>query len=67
MKKEDRRFIPYELDELKETAFDRETWRDIIANYPHTPIELLARTVKDLLADTNEHGVLQYITRKKET
>ena len=60
-------YIHHELGELKETAFDREAWRDIIANYSHTPIELLARTVKDLLADTNEHGVLQYITREKRT
>ena len=59
------RYIYHELGEIKDTAFDRDLWRDIIAAFPHTPIELLARTVKDLLADTNEYGTLRYITRER--
>jgi hypothetical protein len=35
--------------------------------YPHTPVELLARAVKDLIADTNEFGALRHITRERKT
>lgn len=55
--------IHHELGEIRDTAFDRPIWRDLIAAFPHTPVELLLRTVKDMLADTNEYGRLQYITR----
>lgn len=60
-------YIYHELGEIRDTAFDRDIWRDIITTFPHTPIELLARTVKDLLADSNEFGTLRYITRKRKT
>ena len=60
-------YIYHELGEIRETIFDRDIWREIIAAFPHTPIELLARTVKDLLADTNEHGTLPYIARERKT
>ena len=59
------RYIYHELGEIQETIFNRHTWREIIATYPHTPIELLARSVKDLLADTNEFGTLQFIIRER--
>ncbi|MFC1820520.1 Sfum_1244 family protein, partial [Thermodesulfobacteriota bacterium] len=61
------KYIRHELGEAQDTVFNRDLWREIIATFPHTPIELLARTVKDLLADTNEHGTLPYITRKRRT
>jgi len=57
-------YIYHELGEIKETVFDRDIWREIIAAYPRTPVELLVRTVKDLLADTNEYGTLRYIMRE---
>jgi len=60
-------YIYHELGEIQDTVFDREIWREIIAAYPHTLVELLARTVKDLLADTNEYGTFQYITRERKT
>jgi hypothetical protein len=60
-------YIYHELGEIQDTAFDRDIWREIIAAYPHTLVELLARTVKDLLADTNEYGTFQYITRERKT
>lgn len=60
-------FIHHELGEIRDTAFDRDIWREIIAAFPHTPTELLSRTVKDLLADTNEYGTLRYIIREQET
>jgi hypothetical protein len=59
-------YIYHELGEIRDTVFDRHIWRDIIATFPHTPIELLARVVKDLLADTNEHGKLRHIVREQK-
>jgi len=41
-------------------------WRDIVAAFPHSVIEFFVRAVKDILADTNEHGKLSYIIREKK-
>jgi hypothetical protein len=60
-------YIYHELGEMQDTVFDRNTWREIIAAFPHTPIELLTRTVKDLLADTSEHGTLTHIIEERKT
>jgi len=60
-------YIYHELGEIRDTVFDRDIWRNIVSTFPHTPVELLARTVKDLLADTNEYGRLRYITRERKT
>jgi hypothetical protein len=58
-------YIYHELGELQDTDFNQDVWREIIATYPHTAIELFARGVKDLLADTNAHGSLQYILKER--
>lgn len=60
-------YIYHELGEIQDRVFDRDLWREIIATFSHSPIELLVRTVKDLLADTNEYGTLQFITRERKT
>jgi hypothetical protein len=60
-------YLYHELGELKDTDFDREVWRDIIAAFPHSVIEFFVRAVKDILADTNEHGKLRYIIREQKT
>lgn len=59
-------YLYHELGEMQEAFFDRHAWRDLIRSFPHTPVELFARTVKDLLADTNESGKLQYIVQAKK-
>jgi hypothetical protein len=59
-------YLHHEIGEIRETLFDRQVWRDLVAMYAHTPVELLARAVKDLLADTNEFGKLNYIAREKK-
>ena len=59
-------YIYHEVGEIKEDVFSRDLWREGIAAFPHTPVELLARAVKDLLADTNEYGKLQYIMRERK-
>lgn len=60
-------YVYHELGEIKDRDFDRDAWRDMIASFPHTPVELLVRSVKDILADTNEYGKLRYITREKKS
>jgi len=59
------KYVYHELGEIHDTVFDRNLWREIVAAFPHTPIELLVRTIKDLLADTNKYGTLYYIIRER--
>ncbi len=58
-------FLYHEIGELTDTCFDGAIWRDIVAALPHTPTELLVRTVKDMLADTGEEGTLPQIVRSR--
>jgi hypothetical protein len=51
-------YVYHEIGEMKDTTFDAALWREIVSSFPHTPVELLARTIKDLLADTNQQGTL---------
>ena len=60
-------FIYHEIGEMKDSTFDPLIWREIIAAFPHSPVELLARAVKDLLADTNPYGTLCNLTRNRNT
>lgn len=58
-------YIYHETGEMHDAVFDRQTWREVIGDYPHTPVEFLARAVKDLLADTNEFGTLRHIIKER--
>lgn len=60
-------FIYHELGEIADTIFDRTVWREIIAAYPHSPTELLARAIKDLLADTGASGPLAHIIQQRDS
>jgi hypothetical protein len=60
-------YIYHEVGELKDTGFDHEAWRDIVAAFPHSLIEFFVRALKDILADTDEHGKLRYIIRERKT
>jgi hypothetical protein len=59
-------FLYHEIGELSDRCFDRQIWRDIIAALPHTPTELLVRTVKDVLADTGPQGTLRHIRKNQQ-
>jgi Family of unknown function (DUF6866) N-terminal domain/Family of unknown function (DUF6866) C-terminal domain len=59
-------YIYHEVGELKDTDFDREAWRNIIAAFPHTVIEFFVRAVKDMLADTNDYGKIRYIVQQQK-
>ena len=60
-------YIYHEIGELKDTVFERGLWREIIAAFPYSPVEYIARAVKDLLADTNDSGTLRHIIRERKT
>ncbi len=60
-------YIHHEIGEIKDAVFDHQIFREIVSKFPHTPVELLTRTVKDLLADTMDHGTLQHIISTKNT
>jgi len=60
-------YLYHELGEISDGVFDVNVWREIIARFPPSPIELLVRTVKDLLANTNKHGMLNYMINKQRS
>lgn len=60
-------FIYHEIGEMKDSTFNSHIWRELIAAFPHSPVELLARAVKDLLADTNRHGTLRFLIKHRKT
>lgn len=60
-------YIYHELGEIRETAFDRDVWREIVSQFPHTLVEILVRNLKDILADAGERGCLSHIIREKKT
>ena len=57
-------FIFHEIGELSDTVFKRRTWQEIIAAHPRSPVELVARVLKDLLADTDPSGTLARIIQR---
>ncbi len=57
--------LHHELGEARDQVFDRRLWREIIAAFPHTRLELISRRVKDLLADTGPFGTLRHLCRER--
>ena len=60
-------FIYHEIGEITDRGMNRATWREMIATYPKSPVELLARTIKDLLADTCAQGTLRHMIRYRQS
>ena len=60
-------FLHHELGEMTETGFDGEIWREIIGAFARTPLELLARALKDLLADTAPRGALRHLVKERQS
>lgn len=54
-------YMRHEAGEISDTVFEHDLFRKIVSEYPHTPVELFARTLKDLLADTGPKGPLKHI------
>jgi len=60
-------YIHHEIGEIKDCAFDRRIFREMVSQFPHTTVELLVRTVKDLLADTGPSGTLCNLVSTRNT
>jgi hypothetical protein len=58
--------LRHELAEIKDDGFLRDRWQAMIAAFPLSRIELLARHVKDLLADTHPLGPLVHMERTRD-
>ena len=56
----------HEIGELEEAVFDRRIWRQLLVDHPHSAVELLVRTLKDLLADTGPCGALTHLLRHRD-
>jgi hypothetical protein len=51
-------YARHEIGELYDVGFPADVWRQMIGDFPHTPVELLLRSLKDILADTHPSGAL---------
>jgi hypothetical protein len=58
-------WIYHEVGEAHEDAFDGYLWHEIVSTYANSPVEIFARVVKDLLADTHTEGLLGHIVRHR--
>ncbi|MDX1707509.1 MAG: hypothetical protein R3274_02840 [Desulfobacterales bacterium] len=59
-------YIYHEIGELNDTSFNPTIWRELIADFPHSPVELLARGLKDVLADTHPSGTLHHLIENRK-
>ncbi|QCQ21089.1 Sfum_1244 family protein [Desulfoglaeba alkanexedens] len=58
-------WIHHELGEVFQEGFEVDTWREIVGSHAGTPVEIYARAIKDILADTHRHGLLGHIARHR--
>ncbi|HBD08445.1 MAG TPA: hypothetical protein DCZ69_09295 [Syntrophobacteraceae bacterium] len=54
-------WIYHEIGEAREDTFGGTLWQEMVATYANSPVEILARVLKDLLADTHPDGLLAHI------
>jgi len=55
--------LRHEVGETRDDVFPREVWRGLIDRFPGERVELVARALKDALADTSPGGMLSFIIR----
>lgn len=58
-------FIYHEVGEHQENLLNSEVLQKIIAAFPASALELVTRSVKDMLADTHPVGLLSHIVTKE--
>jgi hypothetical protein len=59
-------FIYHEVGERQDNMIDSHVLRNIIAAFPASALELLARAVKDILADTHPRGLFSHIRAREK-
>ena len=58
-------WVYHEIGEVLETGFDSGHWQELVSTYANTPVEIFARVLKDVLADTHSEGLLGHIVRNR--
>lgn len=58
-------WIHHEVGEAHEGVFTGHRWHEIVGAYANSPVEVFTRVIKDLLADTNDSGLLAHIVRNR--
>lgn len=58
-------FIYHEVGEVLQTTLDSATLQRISAHFPNSVIELVCRSIKDILADTHPRGLLDYVIEEQ--
>lgn len=59
-------YLHHEIGEALDEVFPEKEWKKLVTRFPRSKIELLARGIKDLLADTGEKGMLSYIISRRK-
>ncbi len=59
-------FIYHEVGELLQEILDSATLQKIITTFPSTVIELVCRSIKDVLADTHPKGLITHIIQQRQ-
>ena len=54
-------YIRHEIGEFVEDAKIGDKWKTLLSLIPHRKAEVFARSVKDILADTSDQGMIRYI------
>jgi hypothetical protein len=60
-------YVHHEIGEAVEGEKIGAEWKAFLTSLPAGRVELLARAVKDILADTCDNGMLNYIIREQKT
>ncbi|MGO9557317.1 MAG: Sfum_1244 family protein [Syntrophobacteraceae bacterium] len=58
-------WVYHEIGEVLETGFDSGLWQEMVSAYANTPVEIFARVLKDVLADTHSEGLLGHIVQNR--
>lgn len=58
-------WVYHEVGEAVQDSFNGHSWHSMISMYPGTPVEIFARVIKDLLADTHEQGLLGHVIQHR--
>ena len=59
-------YIYHEIGESFEGIHIGNEWKDLLSEIAHTRAEIFARSAKDILSDTSEHGMIQHIISNKK-
>lgn len=58
-------WIYHEIGEAAQDTFNGHSWHTIVSTYAGSPVEIFARVVRDLLADTHERGLLGHVIARR--